>query len=405
MLEFPQAHIPCFWGVSDHGGGISRQELALIREYQQEHDIVFATMAEYFDVVKDLPMEEFSGEIGPVFRGCYSNCHEVKRKISRAVRRMNTAQRLGVEAEKLSPAWRELLFHHFHDILPGTSVRRAFERDIFTGLGMVEHQADLEIDRALFRRSCSLESSFLKQGGIYCRNLHTFKFRNVISMDGFTDPDFTGKNFNVLRDAQGNEYPLQILPAATSYGPCGVPWGRLTATVELPAFGEKVLAYGVTDKDFGRTGFERQHELLRRLSFEMYPDDSRTWGFELEKFSGTPEKAVLSEVRELCDGAVCSVLQAFYRIGNSSVRVDLYSWRDLPEMGVHIALNWHDESSCVKVSNSFGRYSLLIPMPVSAMVKRRVDWFSYFAILSTVRSTLPPSGVNLTALPSILIST
>jgi hypothetical protein len=57
----------------------------------------------------------------------------------------------------------------------------------------------------------------------------------------------------------------------------------------------------------------------------------------------------LSEVRELCDGAVCSVLQAFYRIGNSSVRVDLYSWRDLPEMGVHIALDWHDESSCVKL--------------------------------------------------------
>ena len=64
-----------------------------------------------------------------------------------------------------------------------------------------------------------------------------------------------------------------------------------------------------------------------------------------------------------------------------------------------------EESSWAKVSNSLGRNSLLMPIPVSAMVKRRVVWFSNCARRSTVSSTFPPSGVNLTALPRMLMST
>ena len=117
-----------FFGVGDHGGGISRKELAVIREWQKEYDIVFATLSEYFEAVKALPLETVKGELGPVFRGCYSNCHEVKRKIARATRRLLTAEKLGVSANELEEPWKELCFNHFHDILPGTSIREVFER-------------------------------------------------------------------------------------------------------------------------------------------------------------------------------------------------------------------------------------------------------------------------------------
>ena len=64
-----------------------------------------------------------------------------------------------------------------------------------------------------------------------------------------------------------------------------------------------------------------------------------------------------------------------------------------------------EESSCENASKSFGRYSLLMPMPVSRKVKRRVVLPSNCAAVSIVKETVPPSGVNLTALPRMLIIT
>ena len=65
-LKSPLEHQAMFFGVGDHGGGISRKELAVIRELQKEHDVVFATLDEYFEAVKDLPLETVKGELGPV---------------------------------------------------------------------------------------------------------------------------------------------------------------------------------------------------------------------------------------------------------------------------------------------------------------------------------------------------
>lgn len=239
-------------------------------EVQKEYDIVFATLSEYFEAVKDLPLETVKGELGPVFRGCYSNCHEVKRKIARATRRMLTAEKLGVKPEELSESWNELCFNHFHDILPGTSIREAFERGIFPGIGSVEHQADKLIDRQLFRRTAELDTMFMNEGGVYCWNPHPFEHKTIMSFDGFADPNRNGANFNVLRDKNGQEIPLQLLPPAPSFGPCGVAWGKLTAVIDLPPMGEKTFAYGVSEKKYPSVGFQKQRDKTFSSSFSRF---------------------------------------------------------------------------------------------------------------------------------------
>ena len=339
-----------FFGMGDHGGGISRKELAFIREMQKEYDIVFSTLGEYFEAVKDLPLETFSGELGPFFRGCYSNCHEVKRKIARAAGKLLTAERLGVKADELSESWQELCFHHFHDILPGTSIRDAFEKDIFPGIGSVENRAVSLIDRQLFRRTAQLDTIYMKEGGIYCWNPHPFANKNIVCLEGFGDPNRNGANFNALRDDTGNELPLQILPATTSYGPCGVVWGRLTAIVDLPPMGEKHFACVVSDRKFPNVGFQRTGKLLKKLSPEVFFDDSRTWGFGLTRFDARLGRMELIGVSEYADGPVCSILRAVYRYGNSELRMDLYDYAGISEIGVKIRLDWQDANCCLKLA-------------------------------------------------------
>ena len=349
-LESPLEHQAMFFGVGDHGGGISRKELATIRELQKEYDIVFATLSEYFEAVKDLPLETVKGELGPIFRGCYSNCHEVKRKIARATRRMLTAEKLGVKTEELSESWNELCFNHFHDILPGTSVRTAFERDIFPGIGSVEHQADKLIDRQLFQRTAELDTMFMKEGGVYCWNPHPFDHKTIMSFDGFADPNRNGVNFNVLRDENGQEIPLQMLPPDPSFGPCGVAWGKLTAIIDLPPMGEKTFAYGVSDKKYPAVGFQKQKDLLKKLSLDVFFDNTRTWGFGLVRFDSLIGKMELIRTEEYNDGPVCSILRAVYKFRDSEVWLDLYNYAGIPETGVKLRLDWHEPMSCLKLS-------------------------------------------------------
>lgn len=349
-LDSPLEHQAMFFGMGDHGGGISRKELATIRELQKEYDIVFATLSEYFEAIKDIPLESVKGELGPIFRGCYSNCHEVKRKIARATRRLLTAEKLGVQANELEEPWNELCFNHFHDILPGTSIRETFERDIFPGLGSVEHQADKLVDRQIFRRTAELDTMFMKEGGIYCWNPHPFEHKTIMSFDGFADPNRNGVNFNVLRDEKGNEVPLQLLPPAASFGPCGVAWGKLTAIIDLPPMGEKTFAYGVSEKNYPALGFNRQKDLLKKLSFDVFFDNSRTWGFDLVRFDSLIGKMELIRTEEYCNGPVCSILRTVYKFRGSEVWMDLYAYAGIPEIGVRIRLDWHEPMSCLKLS-------------------------------------------------------
>ena len=62
-------------------------------------------------------------------------------------------------------------------------------------------------------------------------------------------------------------------------------------------------------------------------------------------------------------------------------------------------------SSWLNASNRCGRYSSLMPMPVSRKVSLSVTFPSYRCFSSIRKVTVPPSGVNLTALPSMLIMT
>ncbi len=338
-----------FMGVGDHGGGIFQRHMEWLREASGEFPLVFSTLEEYFAAVSNTDIPELSGEMGPAFRGCYSACHQVKHKIARALEKMLKAETLGVDAAELDAAWKELLFNHFHDILPGTSVREAFERDIFPGLGLVEHTANALIDRELCRRNAAVDTSFMPEGGIQVWNPHLFPAKGIVSFDGFTDPNNTGGEFSVLQDRDGKKIPLQLLPPATSYGPFGDAWGRMTAVVELPASSECYLAYGKTGKAFPNVGFEKQRQLLQQLSFAVFYDNSCTWGFNLEAFKQVIATLEPVSVTEYADGPVCSILRAEYHYQDSEIILDLVSYRDIEETQLRLRLDWHEINCCLKL--------------------------------------------------------
>ena len=340
-----------FFGVGDHGGGIYEKHLEWLRKASGKYDIVFATLQEYLDAVQDQKLPTVTGELGNVFRGCYTACHEVKREVACGLDRLLAAEKLGVPAEKLQEPWKELLFNHFHDILPGTSIMEAYRQDVFPGLGSVIHQASTLTDQALCRRAAALNTSFMKEGGLLVRNTEGHRVQAFISVTGFADPNENGVPFNTLTDEAGNAIPLQILPPPTTFGPAVVPWGDLSAVVDLPPHGEKLLALEYQNTPpLPCTGVERQKKLLQKLSFLKFYDDHGTWGFTLTKYLHSDARAVLRKTEILTDGPVCSILRAFYTLGDSEIQADLLACKDLPEIRISLRILWKEPHSCLKMA-------------------------------------------------------
>jgi alpha-mannosidase len=79
-----------------------------------------------------LPIHQ--GELNTIFEGCYTTHAEAKAGNRRAENGLATAETLAAlagldERDRLSHAWRRVLFNQFHDILCGSSVHEAYEEN------------------------------------------------------------------------------------------------------------------------------------------------------------------------------------------------------------------------------------------------------------------------------------
>jgi alpha-mannosidase len=126
-----------FYGVGDHGGGPTREDLDAIRLLDRAAGFPLvrcATVSDYAAAVVDsgVALPEFHGESERVFEGCYITHADAKQLNRASENALVTAETLaavaGIDAaDELSTTWRSILHHQFHDILGGSAVAEAFD--------------------------------------------------------------------------------------------------------------------------------------------------------------------------------------------------------------------------------------------------------------------------------------
>ena len=124
------------WGIGNHGGGPSREDLETIQDLTQSEtrwQIVHSIPEAYFDVLSehasDFPRHE--GDLNPWAVGCYTSMARIKRAHRILEHDYLLTEKMAVHAfleelipypaETLREALKDLLFCQFHDILPGSS--------------------------------------------------------------------------------------------------------------------------------------------------------------------------------------------------------------------------------------------------------------------------------------------
>ena len=132
--------VPVFWGIGNHGGGATREDLERIDEFcakERRVAIRHSTPEEFFRAVRrhaaSAPVVE--GDLQRVFTGCYTSLARVKRRAQAGLGELVQTEALCSGAwwtgrgayprAQLTEAWEDHLFNDFHDILPGSCTEPA----------------------------------------------------------------------------------------------------------------------------------------------------------------------------------------------------------------------------------------------------------------------------------------
>ncbi len=149
------AHTMCFYGVGDHGGGPTREQVEWISQHKSMHQgvrLAFSDPARFFASLTksatDLP--EFGGELQQHAIGCYSVDHGYRQTLRRSERlALQVDSGLGEQRDAL---WQQIAFGQFHDLAGGCSTPSA--------MAETKHELDSVIARcqqrltARVRRMC-----------------------------------------------------------------------------------------------------------------------------------------------------------------------------------------------------------------------------------------------------------
>jgi len=125
------------YGVGDHGGGPTREDIMKCMEMNSWPvfpNFKMTTTKKYFGIINQLQTDipVITLELNPEFTGCYTSQSQIKKFNRYGEVRLYEAELAGVigisilgqdyPGERLKEAWIRLLFNQFHDILPGSNV-------------------------------------------------------------------------------------------------------------------------------------------------------------------------------------------------------------------------------------------------------------------------------------------
>jgi len=227
------------WGVGNHGGGPSREDLRALAEIitpgviseeridgnhsRSDFRVVHGRPEDYFDSMRgDTELPRWEHDLNPWAVGCYTSMATVKRAHARLERGLFVTESMlaNAAAQRLLPYPRaelrssleDLLYCQFHDVLPGEGVREV-EQQALDRLGHGLEIVGRLRARAFFALLGGQPAASDGEFPLFVHNHHPFPVTDIVSCE-FQPPE-PNVNPNVfwqprLTDEFGHDVPLQL---------------------------------------------------------------------------------------------------------------------------------------------------------------------------------------------------
>lgn len=385
-IKDEQGSIMCFYGVGNHGGGPTKKNIDSIHEMNQEADmpeLVLSSPNQYFEDVKKsgrkLPV--VYGELFHHSSGCYSVHSEVKRLNRRAENRLQEAEEFSVMAgilsngkypmEKLTQAWKYVLFNQFHDIMAGTSIEPAYE-DARESYGYALHTGSTALNAAVQALSWHVDIP-MEEGmrPIVVFNPNAFACRSEVELESVNL-----KPGMILLDEEDHEIPFQTVQSAAS---CNGRT-RLVFAADLPSLGWRTyrLAVRSTQTEFApvisddtsaenqwfRIEFDEKTGYIRSFVKKsdgteffgapaavpvVIEDESDTWSHAVRIFDKKIGQFTGVRIKRVECGPVKAVIRVTSEYGKSRIVQDFSIYQELDYVSVKTTVDWHEKWAMLKL--------------------------------------------------------
>lgn len=350
------------FGYGDGGGGPTREMLARARrlvDLEGAPPVQLGTVDDFFTAVED---ELRRGRGAPVWRGeLYFETHrgtltsQLRTKMAnrRCERLLREAELWlahdGGDAHELDDAWREVLTHQFHDILPGTSI------------AWVHHEAEATLGRVASELEARIEAMLARlapPGPVLVNTASQLRDEVVIvAGDG------------VARDSLVGSGPVQSLPGDRLAFRARVP-GLGLAPAEALAVEERVV---VTDRSMANGHLAITWDGSGRLRSvidvvrgrEVVPADApaaslelavdhpvRYDAWDLEAWARRdPTSLVEPETIDvLASGPLVGLIRVTHRFGRSKATVTYGLRAGSARLDVDVALDWQHQERLLSMA-------------------------------------------------------
>lgn len=371
----------CPWGIGNHGGGPSEIDMQKIGQLMETSDveIIHSDADTFFDETDTSKLETYSKSLSPCMVGCYTSMVRIKQANRRLENKIAATEKilsyanmlygLDYPEEKMTEAKKALAFCQFHDILPGSAIKKV-EDDSLRTLSYGEEITERLYNRAFFKMCAGQKQA---KGGtipVLAFNPHPYEIEGefevsyMLEDQNGTDDEET---IAIAYDENGNRLPTQNIKEDSTLA---LDWakkiifrGKLKpacitrfdcelkiihpSQVKKPEYGDRITF----KNDRMETVINRKTGLLEKYVVDgkllaqnsgiikVYNDDEDPWGMkvysfpnfaedftlmsdeEANEFVGYPDEK-LPNVRVVEDGEVCLKVQSFWKYKTSAAVIE-----------------------------------------------------------------------------------
>lgn len=387
-LKAPLEEMMCFYGVGNHGGGPTRENIDSIHRMQASADLpelVFSTPNQFFQDIaaQQLPLPVVHDDLQHHASGCYAAHSGIKQWNRDAENLLATAEKLSAIAHHVTGlpypadfgrAWKNVLFNQFHDILAGTSIESAYE-DARRSYGEALAIAGRALNGAAQSLGWNIDIPY-EEGArpFVVFNPHNWQSRVNVELEFGRVADH-----DALIDDEGREVPMQLVQSeATALGrsrlsfladlpPCGYRTYRVvprpTSTPAAPAAPAEASDTTLENERF-RLEFDPETGCIRslydkRMALEVFAgaaakpvvleDSSDTWGHNTFRWDQEAGQFKASSLRCVEHGPVKSVIRVTSVYGASQLIQDFTLYRALDQIDVAVTVDWREQFKMLKL--------------------------------------------------------
>ncbi|MDR0585675.1 MAG: hypothetical protein LBG26_00380 [Treponema sp.] len=432
LTEKESIPLMCFYGVGNHGGGPTKENLAILDRFRKDDDaIVYSDPERYFSEADLSARPVIKDELQYHAIGCYSSMSRLKKANNKTENLLLQAEKmqavLGRDCGETAPGeyetslregWKKILVNQFHDSLGGCSIPDAYPK-IFNAYGWGQETAS-EITTTLLHRLASQVDAGATAAVVW--NPHPWESVQCIEINGISD---------AVHDIYGNEIPFELVPTnavASSYTHSarfnavlpplgytvfsltnhrnGMDIGDLTSVLyarTVSSLSSPPLKLNI-DRDTGYINSifdgEENIEYLSPEGIvpEIIDDNSDTWTHALSSYKGSREKMKAASWTMISQGKVTEEYEIAYRLFDSTVIMRVIVNGALKTVDIKLRVIWNEKHRLLKlrIPSAFSNSVFISEIPYGS-IERAADGTEWplqrWAALSECGKTGPSLAV------------